>query len=240
MNGFIDIHSHIIPGVDDGAKDIQETRDMLKTAYNEGIRTIIATPHCKRGRYMTEIELIEEKLELVRNLAKEIDENFEIYLGNEIFGARGILDYLNDKVITMAASKYVLIEFLPKEEYSTIRDVLYEFQTKGYIPILAHVERYEELRKDFERTRDLNEMGIYFQVNASTISKFKGFKLRSFLKKLIAHNMIHFVATDGHDTKHRQSKLQECALYLEKKYGTSYMEELLINNPKKIIENKYI
>lgn len=240
MRGFIDIHNHIIPGIDDGATDLQETKKMLQTAYNSGTRAIIATPHVKKGCYMTERRLIDEKLELVKSLAKEIDDEFEIFLGCEIFGFRGVSTTLNDKIITLANSKYVLIEFFPKEEYSTIRDVLYEFQSKGYIPILAHVERYENLRKDFERVKDLNEMGVYFQVNASSLVKFKSFKLRSFIKKLISHNLIQFVATDAHDIDNRQAELKECAVYLNKKYGISYMEELLINNPKKILKNKYI
>lgn len=240
MKGFIDIHSHIIPGIDDGSKDIQETREMLETAYNKGTRIIIATPHCKRGKIITDIKIIEEKLELVRDLAKEIGDDFEIFLGSEIFGNVGVSDSLNDKIITMANSKYVLIEFFPKEEYSVIRDVLYEFQSKGYIPILAHVERYENLIKDFEKIKDLSEMGVYFQVNASSLVKFKSFKLKSFIKKLIAHNLIHFVASDAHNASNRHANLQECAIYIKKKYGDLYMEELLINNPKQILKNKYI
>lgn len=241
MSEFVDIHSHIIPNVDDGSNDIEESREMLKLAYSKGIRTIIATPHYKVGDYTVEKQVLVSKLEMLKEIAKEIGQDFEIYLGNEILGISGITKKLKEnKVATMADSRYALVEFMPNESYANIRNVMQELQCNGYLPILAHVERYEQLRKNFEYASNLSEMGVYFQVNASSISKFKGIRLKKFINKLIDNDMVHFVATDAHDMKNRRIDMSSCAKYIEKKYGNSYMEELLIHNPRKIIKNEYI
>ncbi|WP_455542995.1 CpsB/CapC family capsule biosynthesis tyrosine phosphatase [Intestinibacter sp.] len=241
MKGFIDIHTHIIPNVDDGAKSIEESKQMLQKSYDQGVRTIIATPHYKPNRYTVHGDELVKSFEIVKKLASEIDDEFQVYLGNEVFNFNDIIDKLDNKEIySMADSDYILVEFLPNESYKEIRDCLYKLQMSGYLPIIAHIERYKNIVSDFKNVVDLFNMGIYIQVNVSNIIDKKSLKTRFFIRKLIKNNMIHFVATDMHNTTTRSSRMEECYKYLCKKYGTDYAETLLIKNPEKIIQKKYL
>ena len=111
MEGFIDMHCHILPGVDDGAKDIKETKEMLRIAYEEGIRCIIATPHHHPKRGKESPKILRRQAKLVREAAHEIDEHFRIYLGTEIFFGQDVPDKLEaGEILSMNNRDYVLVE----------------------------------------------------------------------------------------------------------------------------------
>ena len=125
MDNFIDMHVHILPGVDDGAEDIKEMEEMLKIAYSEGIRCIIATPHHHPRRGKESPEVLRKKAALLRKSAHEIDEHFRIYLGTEIFFGQDVLEKLKEgRILTMNRRNYVLVEFSPSEPFSYIKQSL--------------------------------------------------------------------------------------------------------------------
>lgn len=241
MGSYIDIHSHILFGIDDGSEDLLMSMKMLKIAAKSGTAGIILTPHNKPGRHNadhTQIASLTEKLK--EEMAKE-NIDIELYPGNEIYYRSGIPEEIaGEKCLTMAESDYVLTEFNPMDDYDYIRNGIYNLLTGGYRPILAHVERYERINGKTDRVEDLIEMGCYIQVNAGSIMGAFGFGTKAFTRKLLARELVHFVASDAHDLGKRSPDLRECGSYISKKYGEDYMRELLFENPMHIIRNEYI
>lgn len=237
---MIDIHSHIIPGVDDGAQDMQETREMLKLAYEEGIRTMVATPHYNNRKIQSCTEL-EEKIEIVRQAAWEIDPAFQIHLGNEIFYEQGIEEALKQKkAFTIAGGRYVLIEFFTGESYKIIYKGIKDFILEGFIPIIAHVERYECLWKKKERMQELIDTGCYLQINADSLVGSFLDRRAVYCRKLVESGLVHIVSSDCHNTKSRRPIMETCLLGLKKTMTEKQIQNLVFNNANKVIENKYI
>lgn len=156
---YIDMHCHILPGVDDGAKDLAETKKMLEIAYAEGIRCIIATPHHHPHRGKAPAEKLRERAKLVREAAHEIDERFRVYLGTEVYFGQDVADKLKEgKILSMNRREYVLVEFPPSQTYSYIRQGIQQLQFAGYEVILAHVERYHCIAEDVELAEEVERI----------------------------------------------------------------------------------
>jgi protein-tyrosine phosphatase len=241
INGYIDIHCHIIPHVDDGAQSSTQAMKMISIAYENGIRTMIATPHYEVGRYDDNAEDIKKNYEKITGLVKQKYPDFTIHLGNEIFYSYGVVDALEEgKIFTMAGSRYVLVEFSPNDKYSHIRGAINELVNNGYIPIIAHCERYEEVMADSDNVEELVDAGAYIQINAHTVAGKFGRGIRKKVLKLIKDNLVHFIGTDAHSDGHRTPDLEECLKYLRKKTDEETIQRLLDINPQKVIANEYI
>lgn len=241
MNGYFDIHCHILPGVDDGAGDIVETEKMLREAYKEGIRNIIATPHFHPRRGHAPVEEILESADRVQKLIEEKFSGMELYQGQEIYYGHDVLDKLKNKeLLPMEDSQYVLVEFSPGDEVRRITDGLNSLLIKGYIPILAHVERYGFLDADMETIEELVEAGVYLQINSGSLLGELGGEKKRFVKKLLKEDLVTFIASDAHDSERRKPRFQKCAEYISKKFGDRMVQRIFYENPQKIIENEII
>lgn len=191
---YIDMHCHILPGVDDGAKDLAETKKMLEIAYAEGIRCIIATPHHHPHRGKASVENLRERAKLVREAAHEIDERFRVYLGTEVYFGQDVADKLKEgKILSMNRREYVLVEFPPSQTYSYIRQGIQQLQFAGYEVILAHVERYHCIAENVELAEELYDMGVNLQVNADSITGGSGRKIRKFIEELMNRDLVFCV-----------------------------------------------
>jgi len=239
MNKYIDMHCHILPHVDDGALDIEETKKMLKEAYKDGIRYIIATPHFHPKRGSASPAKIKEQIALVREEAKKIDENFRIFMGNEIYFGQDVPELLAQKqVLTMNSRDYILVEFSPTSEASYIRQALTQLQMYGHKVILAHVERYECIREDMDLAGYLCEMGILLQVNAASIIGNNGRAVKKFVKELLEAEMVFCVGTDAHDCKKRPPHMHKAAQYVEKKFGEEYARRIFFSNAAMMLKKQ--
>ena len=148
QNNYIDIHSHILPGVDDGPDSLDQTIEMLYMAVRENITSIIATPHYVPGGNNRSVEDLMDIMNLVQEEAYKIDKNFKLYLGNEVYYSESIVELLKSgEVLTLAGSRYVLIEFSYGISFESMYQGLYKLISHGYIPILAHIERYYRIHK---------------------------------------------------------------------------------------------
>lgn len=236
MKKYIDIHSHILFGVDDGARDIDASMQMLQIAEQNDISAIILTPHNKPGHHRIEPAQMAEKLEKIKTRLTQENSNIKLYLGNEVYYRSRLAEEIEDgKIYTLAGSRYVLIEFNPSDDYGYIRNGINEVLLGGYYPILAHAERYQNVCTKKDGIADLVDMGCYIQVNAGSIMGKFGLKTASFTKKLLKQHMVHFIATDAHDPEKRTPQLAGCAAYVEKKYGESYGRKLFYKNPECIL-----
>ena len=241
MFDLYDIHCHILPGVDDGAETLETSLEMLQTAFAEGIRGIILTPHYHGGHYEADAGQTKEIFLKLRTYAAEKYPKIRLYLGNEIYYYPSVPEWLMDeKVHSMADSSYVLLEFSPGSSFRELKEAVQNLTGSGYYPILAHAERYRFLVEKPEQVELLIQMGAYIQVNAETINGETGMKSRHFVKKLMKKEQVHFVASDAHSMGRRGPYLKKCAEYLIKHYGEEYTVRLLQENPEKLISNTYI
>lgn len=236
MKNYIDIHCHILPGLDDGSKDMAMTEAMLRMAYDEGIRKIIATPHNYANHKSASATKILETISKVNAFARENDIGIEIYPGNEIFYRRGVGELLEaGEILTMAGSETVLVEFYPEAEWSYLRSGIQELQQYGYDIILAHCERYDCLYKKKERLEELVKSGVSLQVNASSFLGKLGDVWRKRSRDLLKKDMIGYIGTDSHNLTSRPPRLEACATFLKKKAGTERADRLLYFHAEKLI-----
>ena len=241
MGIYMDMHCHCLPGVDDGAENLEESLEMLRHAYADGIRAVIATPHYHHRRGHAPKEVILEKVQQVQEAIKETCPDMVIYPGNELYYSSSLPELIaEEKICTLAGSRYVLVEFSPDKEYAEMRNALMNVQAQGVWPILAHIERYFCLVKKPALAKELADMGVYLQVNAGGVLGRYGRKEKSLIKKMFASGCISFVATDAHDTENRKQELSECADYVRKKFGQDVVDACFLENPQAVAKNNII
>ena len=233
---IFDIHCHILPNVDDGAKDGKTTKRMLQRAVEEGIDAIVATPHYSCEMEDEEIEQVRQKFLMIQKWWKEKEPDKELYLGSELYYSEGLIAALErGAALTMNGTRYILVEFPIYLNFQNIKKAVQKLLYAGYIPIIAHVERYERMKK-LEMVSELVDMGALIQVNVSSVIGRNGFKDKFYVMKLIKKHVVHFVGTDAHDTEVRKIRMQACLQYLEKKLGKEKAAQILEENPRRMLE----
>lgn len=238
---YVDIHSHILYGVDDGPDNIETSREMMVTAYNEGIRKIVATPHYHPGKCTMDYEKLRRRFELFKEQVKDVCPQIELALGREIYYTSDILDALEkENHLSMEQTKYILMEYHPTVEYSYLRTSINNVMQMGYIPIIAHIERYICILEDWELTLELKNMGAVIQVNAGSVIGDSGSKVKKFIKRLMKEEVVDVIGTDAHSNGRRAPRMQECAKYVCRKYGEKYAKEMLCDNAEKILRGEYL
>ena len=239
---MIDIHNHILYGIDDGSRSLDESINIIKKAISNGYTDLILTPHYRLKQNFTCDNI--EKNKIYNELKKEINKqnlSINIYLGNEITLDEDLFYYLNtDQILSLNKSKYILLELPFNGVFKQLDEAIEGLKSKGYIPIIAHPERYESYKiNDFE---NLISKGVLFQGNISTLFGKYGSKSQKILEKMIKRNMIHFMGSDTHYESHTSYDRVNDAFKIveELTKNKSIAEDLFINNPKKIINNEDI
>lgn len=237
-----DMHCHILPGLDDGAKSREMMEQMLRMSYDSGVRAMIATSHYNPRSFKYSLPEYEQRLMLAAMNAMDIDAQYKIYSGQEIFFVNGTIDDLSaGRALTLAQSRYVLVEFAPYHTYEYIRNAVNALLVQGYWPIIAHVERYDAIFGSVDKVAELIDLGAYIQSNASHVTGATGGKrMRGFLHKLLKDGRVHFIASDGHNVEGRPAELGKCAEYVCRKYGMAVYERIFVDNPGRIIEKEMI
>ena len=218
MKGLYDIHCHILPGVDDGARNMEESLWMLNKEYREGVRNVILTPHFRYDMFEPHLNIVTRQFMQLRRAAMNIgEEGMRLYLGCELHSSMDMVECLKKgRRLTLAGSRYVLVEFSNEDEKSYIEERIRNLLMNGYIPIIAHVERYKATRNDIGFLMELKQMGAYIQINADTISGQEGFGARTFAKKVMKQGILDFVGSDGHRKNERIPEIGRCVAKTEK------------------------
>lgn len=238
-NKFIDIHSHIIYGVDDGAKTKEDSINYLNEALKNGVSIIICTPHICHGN-IEKIEKIKKNFLDIRQYANSI--GISLYLGTEILMTSKTTELLKRKRLrSLDGKKYVLVEF-KRNENIDIENLIYmleEIMDLGYIPILAHPELYLNY-KSISYMKKIKESGVLLQLDATSIyKKTTTNNIYKFSKKLLKERLIDFVASDTHCTNKRNYIAYNKAYKkISKKYGKEYANILFIENPAQVLSIK--
>ncbi len=238
---MIDIHTHILPNIDDGSRSIEETFNLIKEAEEAGFDAIVLTSHYMEGYYETDSREREVWLNAIyENLnTKNID--VKLFLGNEIYISENMIKLLEDgKASTMNNTSYVLFEMPLNIEPLNLYDIIYQMQQYKIVPILAHPERYTFIQKDPELIYDLIEKGVLMQANYGSIIGQYGTKANIIVKKLFENNMIHMLGSDVHRQNTIYPKIPKCLEKIEEIVGKEKLEKLTTINPKLVLTNKRI
>lgn len=238
---MIDFHTHILPNIDDGSRNIEETFNLINEAKEAGFEGIILTSHYIENYYETNVPerdvWVNAISENLRNKGLDID----LYLGNEIYLSENMMELLEQgKASTINNSCYVLFEMPLNSEPMNLYDVIYSLQENKLIPVLAHPERYSFIQKEPELVFDLIEKGVLMQANYGSILGQYGEKPQIIVRKLLENNMIHFLGTDVHRQKTIYKRIPEALAEIKDIVGGAKLEELTTTNPMLVLNNKKI
>ncbi len=237
---MIDIHTHILPGVDDGAKTMKEALQMARMEVTEGVDTLILTPHCNVGYYYENYydDRMESFYDDFDYIIKEQQLPINVLPGMEVYATLDLPELLTQKkLITLNHSRYLLMEFGfdIDEECSTF--LLEEILNLGYHPIIAHPERYPIIQRYPELAGEWVEMGCALQVNKDSILGSFGSRVKESAIMLLEQLLVAFVASDCHGMSRRKPGLFDAYHWIEHHFSAAYAELLLIDNPKRVLHD---
>ena len=235
---MIDLHTHILPNIDDGSRSIDETFNLLKEAKEAGFEKVVLTSHYMEKYYETEIAEREVWIKAIQQNLDTKGIDIDLILGNEIYFTENIIKLLEDaKASTLNNSSYVLFELPINVEPLNLYDIIYEMIQYKLVPVLAHPERYSFVQKEPELVYDLIKKGVLMQANYGSIIGEYGEKARMVVEKFLQNNMIHFLGRDVHRQNTIYKKIPET---LKQTIGEERLNILTTVNPDLAIHNKRI
>ncbi|MBI3472634.1 MAG: exopolysaccharide biosynthesis protein [Candidatus Solibacter usitatus] len=227
---MVDIHSHILPGLDDGAETLEEAVAMLRLAAESGTTDIVASPHAN-FEYTFQPELIEQK---IAELTAAVDASIRIHRACDFHLS---YDNIQDALAhpgryTINHKNYLLVEFSDLLIPHSSGDVFGSLQAAGMVPVITHPERNGLLRQRLDKLEAWAESGCLLQVTALSFLGRFGKHAKAFADLLLERNLVHIVASDAHDTQHRPPLLREAYEYVRRKRGPARAEALFAANPR--------
>lgn len=238
---MIDFHTHIIPQIDDGARSIEETFNIIKEAKEVGFGKIISTSHYVIEQYEENEFQRKHLLQAIQKTTDQIIGNVELYLGSEIYINSNMDELLKQKeASTINGSQYVLFELSLKRKPLNLQETIYTLIENGYKPIIAHPERYEFVQENPEILQDFLDMGVLFQANYGSFIGIYGNKAKNTAKKLLKNDMIHFFGSDVHREKSIYPQIPKCIKEIKKIISEDKFDELSVYNAQLVLENKSV
>ena len=239
---MIDFHNHILPGIDDGAKNIEVSIKMLREAHSQGITDIINTVHYQHPKMEgkeVDFKSIEKATIELQSYLDSNNIDVKIHIGAEVFFKPGLLEIKKDKLAVFGHGKYMLIEFLPFHLPPHFDDEFYKLKLAGTTPIIAHPERNRMIQLDIDILVKLIHSGCLVQLDGGSLLGHFGSTCQHVAKLLLDRNMVHFIGSDAHNDKKRNFCLPQASEIARKIVGDSV--EILVNdNPRKVISGEDI
>jgi protein-tyrosine phosphatase len=235
---MIDIHSHILPGLDDGSQSIEETLGIVGQLFEAGFETIFATPHVMEGTDALQPEEILTATEHVRRAVTEAGIPVEILPGAENYIFPDMAKWVREgSLLTLGnTGKYILVE-LPMMEIPHYTDqVFFELQVEGLTPVLAHPERYRGLFQKPERLVEWANRGILFQIDLRSLSGRYGPQPKELAEIMLSSSLIHFVGSDAHRVSRSKTHLHESLQTVRQLVGEERFQEVTVINPQCILD----
>ena len=215
---MIDMHSHILPGIDDGSQSIEESIKMIKEAKEAGFTEIISTSHYIEESYNFSKQ---ERERIIKNINEELErENIDIkiYNGAEAYISTNLTELIQkEELPTINESKYLLMELPMHSQILYLDNIIYNLKTNGITPIIAHPERYSYVQKNPKILQDFANKGVLFQANYGSIIGRYGKDAEKTVKKLLKNNMIHFLGTDTHRSGSVYTQMDKILKKLDRK-----------------------
>jgi len=214
-NGFVDIHSHILPGIDDGAKNIEESLVLITEMKKMGFSKIIGTPHTYPGLYNNSNESIKDSFE---KLKKEFDLDIGLCYASEYMIDSSLIKKAKDNKLMCIKENYVLIEMSYLAPPINLYEIIFELKVNGFIPILAHPERYFFFSDNFKEYYKLKKVGCLFQANLLSATNFYGLQAAKIMDLLLKRDLFDFVGSDIHKLRHIKAFDSNIILKQKKKF----------------------
>lgn len=238
-----DIHCHILYGVDDGADTLYESVEMAEIACDGGTEVIAVTPHS----YVSETKLnfwtddFNNRLSEIQTAIDKAGIHVKLVPGQEIFGRGNFVEHLKSgDLITLNGSRYPLVEFPFTEHSENVFNKMQKLIAEGFVPVIAHPERYAFVTENFDSLVKLKKMGCLVQINTGSITGNFGRTAQSLASKMLGLRLVDVVASDGHSPFMRTPFLSDAHEYISVNYSAKYAELLLSENPKAILQDKKI
>lgn len=227
---FSDIHMHVLYGTDDGPKTREEMYKMVDTAYRNGIRLICATPHFHPGFFGDNRESSAHSFEVLKEYCASKYPEMRLVFGNELYYMHEAISWLKSGACrTLGDTRHVLVEFAEDATEDAIAEGVDRMLNAGYVPIIAHAERYRKL--SFGRLWAIRQNGALVQVNAQSFKVHPlMFGLKKRLMTMLSENLVDFVSSDAHGIIRRVPEIDSAYQYLIKKYGKEYADKLCRSN----------
>ncbi len=220
MRGFTDIHSHFVYGVDDGARSREIMEAMLDAAYADGITSLFATSHITPGVKAFDGNSYIQHLREARAYCEQKEYGMRLFSGAEILYTPAMRRYAQEgRLPTLGSTNRVLIEFSPDIEVQEIENAIEMVLQGGYVPILAHIERYSCMLRHKNAYKIKQNYDVEFQINASTVIEKQGFLREHEIWGWFEKYLIDYVACDAHDVKHRKFRMHEAYRELKRRLG---------------------
>lgn len=234
---MIDLHTHIVFGVDDGARDFDETKEMIRIAMADGTTTMVATSHYEREAFKYPMEDYFNNLEMINQWCRDEKLDFEVLTGHEFFLEPNALKQLSaSKCLSINNTKYLLVELSNYVKLDKLEEMLDLIANMGYNIIIAHTERVKWVLEDFNIIKEWYNKGYNFQINAISLLR-KDYKENyKSAHKLLKSGYVHAIASDGHRKDRRKPNLKEAYDYVQTAYGSEAAELLFVNNPSNVIK----
>ena len=233
---MIDLHHHCLPGVDDGPRDLAEAIDLCQMASEEGIETIVATPHVLRGRWRNTSRGALERI--ADDLRAALGSSPRIILGSEYFFGHDMPEVVRagDAVIPLAGSKYILVEFASHAIPPLVEQPFYRLQLDGYTPVIAHPERNSVFQAKPELLHTLVSAGARTQITASSFTGEFGGEAQRAATAWLQAGLVHFIATDAHNTKRRPPLVRAALEVVKELAGERVAKALTRDNPQAVLD----
>jgi protein-tyrosine phosphatase len=237
---MIDLHAHVLPGIDDGPETLDEAVAMLRTAHEDGTTVLVATPHQRHPQWPNEDRaLLERKLAELRAAAGDRAPRLE--LGAEISVDSDLLREIdrlpNSPLVPLAGSRYLLLELSPGTSHEDLRALLHELLVAGWLPIVAHTERYPWLAAEPAHLIELHELGVQLQVTAMSLTGGFGRRAQACAEFMLEHGIADLVASDAHDIDDRPPVLSQGRRLVASRWGETRAARLFEENPLLVVEN---
>jgi protein-tyrosine phosphatase len=241
---MLDIHNHSLPGIDDGAENMETTLEMLRVAKADGINQIIVTPHFCKYYYENNYQDVIKLINMVKGQAEEANIYMDIMPGQEVFLDEFTLELYKQGVIgTLNNSKYMLVEMDPRKLEEEILDVIYELRVQGVVPIIAHPERYVFIQENLSSLNYFLKEGCLFQLNAGSLMGKFGKSVEKTAFSLVNEGFCDFIASDAHSLGVRSPKIRKAFDITTEKSGkileiTEENCRILLNNGEIVINRE--
>lgn len=237
---MLDVHAHILPGLDDGSGSEEESIKMLAYARQQGIRGVIATPHCSELYPNLDPDRILERCKVLQEHTERLKMAVSIYPGQELFYSEQMMEHLAEgRALTLAGSNYILVEFHPVTPYSLICSAVREIRLVGYLPVLAHIERYQALRES-DKTEELVALGAYTQMNYSSVSGGWTDARARWCRKMLKKGTVHLLGTDMHDLQSRRPETGPAVKWMKSHLDEEYYFDITQGNAERILKNELL
>ena len=238
---MIDLHSHILPYIDDGARSLEESLQLVQEGYEAGFTTIVSTSHYYLDYYETIEEDRKAHINTILHTIKETIPDLQICIGSEIYVTHRMVSLLKDHLASsINGTRYVLIELPFEQEIPDLKNIIFTLINNGYIPIIAHPERYSYVQKNPNILLELLEMGVLFQSNYCSILGTYGKGAQKVVTKLIQNHFIHFLGSDVHRKNTIYKHIPDALDELKEFISEQELEELTTINPGLVLEDKKI